>query len=47
MNNWHEKLETSHEKYKLYEGKIGEKIAEIKGIKGESCFRSPAFMDAR
>lgn len=35
VNSWQEKLDLSHEKYKLYEGRIGEKLAELKGIKGE------------
>lgn len=36
-NNWFEQLQPGHEKYKLYETKIGEFIAGIKGIKGEDC----------
>jgi len=33
--NWFEKVPLSHEKYGLYENKVGAHIAKLKGIAGE------------
>jgi hypothetical protein len=33
-SNWHEQLDTTHPKVEMYENKVGEKLAQIAGIKG-------------